>query len=816
MPRPAEDLNTFLDREVYPALFQKLDAAFPDYGFRRRGRYWQASQDATRALPGSPRPDRVYCYPNRPWGLVVQGEGVVRFLALVNDGRRPDGPDFVPAVKRLCELAGVPFPEPEVSPEELLRLRWQEARRAAVEAVLVHAETALWSEAGAAARAYLTDVRGFTEDEVKELGFGLYDTVVAVAAALRASNQDLTVARDARLLAPALEGYVLVPWADAAGQPFTAVACWPEKPVPEGKAGKLNLSGEGTRRAPLYLDRAQKAGRRDLVAVEGVFDAALLQARGETNVISPGGVQFTAEQLETLARRRVRSVTICWDPDTGGEAGTPRAVDALTKAGIAAYVAPRLPDGLDPDEFLLREGLEGWKAHVEQAVSGPIYRAHAIIGNVSPHAPEADRRWVVEEVLAYLATLRGPWAGACRDDVLRLLVERTGYTAEALLPLAEDFETKRQREEAEKALDAVGRHIRDRGDRPALEVAAEVNAALATLQARTADAPLPFSVDRIREALTRKPQGLASGLETLDRELEVRFHAGELAALLARPAHGKTAALVRLLLNWTRAARGDAVFVLYSFEEPEEFLAARLVAMLTAEAGDGWTPGRVRAFERGETRNTWGAHPEVLAEAWKELRSFEDRLQVVFRPSWTVDDMVDHARTLAARQPVGGVLVDYWQKIPPPGGGSMSGREERRDIALAVVGRRLKALAVDVACPVVAGAQAGRETAKEAQKIPAGKDYTDEAVQKALRSRRFTMQDAREGGIEQEADLVLGLLNFRADFREGEETPGVIPDVTRLEVGVLKNRYGPPGKWAGVAFDGRYGLLRDPKFAREV
>jgi hypothetical protein len=56
------DLGDFLDHEVYPALFDRLDRAFPEYGFYRRGKHWQATADASRALPGSPRPDRVCCY----------------------------------------------------------------------------------------------------------------------------------------------------------------------------------------------------------------------------------------------------------------------------------------------------------------------------------------------------------------------------------------------------------------------------------------------------------------------------------------------------------------------------------------------------------------------------------------------------------------------------------------------------------------------------------------------------------------------------------------------------------------------------------
>jgi replicative DNA helicase len=130
----------------------------------------------------------------------------------------------------------------------------------------------------------------------------------------------------------------------------------------------------------------------------------------------------------------------------------------------------------------------------------------------------------------------------------------------------------------------------------------------------------------------------------------------------------------------------------------------------------------------------------------------------------------------------------------------------------------LKALSEVVAAPVVVGAQVSREAARLAE-VPGGKSYGDPAVQNAIRKRRPQLHHLREGGSEQEADLVLGLLNYRADYLEdeGERDEGKqAPPVTRLEVGSLKNRYGAVGHWATLAFEARYGLLRDPLREDEV
>jgi putative DNA primase/helicase len=72
-------------------------------------------------------------------------------------------------------------------------------------------------------------------------------------------------------------------------------------------------------------------------------------------------------------------ITLCGDPDHGGERGTNSNLLRLTEAGISVYVAPKLPDELDPDEFLIREGMEGWEAHIKAALHGFRWKAQSLI-----------------------------------------------------------------------------------------------------------------------------------------------------------------------------------------------------------------------------------------------------------------------------------------------------------------------------------------------------------------------------------------------------------------------------------------------------
>jgi DNA primase len=116
-------------------------------------------------------------YPDRPYWIKVHGHSGVRFLDLVNGGRKPVGSEFVEAVRRLCELAGVPFPARTLTPEQEEAARVRETRRSSLDSAVAFFQERLWSADGGAGRDYLTGKRGFTEAEIRSLGLGLCTSV---------------------------------------------------------------------------------------------------------------------------------------------------------------------------------------------------------------------------------------------------------------------------------------------------------------------------------------------------------------------------------------------------------------------------------------------------------------------------------------------------------------------------------------------------------------------------------------------------------------------------------------------------------------
>jgi putative DNA primase/helicase len=142
------------------------------------------------------------------------------------------------------------------------------------------------------------------------------------------------------------------------------------------------------------------------VVVEGLTDAALLQVRGDTRTVASVAARLSNLQIQTLARHRIERVFVCGDPDGAGDRGTLTNIQALAAAGIAAYVVPRLPDGLDPDEYVQTHGIDAWREHVARSIHAFRFKARTILEKHRPTAgwTDAAQDAAVNEALAFAAT----------------------------------------------------------------------------------------------------------------------------------------------------------------------------------------------------------------------------------------------------------------------------------------------------------------------------------------------------------------------------------------------------------------------------
>jgi replicative DNA helicase len=261
------------------------------------------------------------------------------------------------------------------------------------------------------------------------------------------------------------------------------------------------------------------------------------------------------------------------------------------------------------------------------------------------------------------------------------------------------------------------------------------------------------TMERI-EALQRGGKsitGVPSGFTDLD-ELTSGFQPSDLIVVAARPSMGKTALVLNIAQH--AAIEHNVPIALFSLEMSKESLVQR---MLTGEA-------RVDAqkLRKGMLRDDDFPRLARAAGILAQAPIFIDD-----SPGITLLEMRSAARRLRADSNIGLVVVDYLQLI------QSTSDAENRTQEISQISRSLKALAKELAVPVVALSQLSRATEQRTDKRP-------------------QLSDLRESGaIEQDADLVMFI--YRQEMYEGPTDKDGNSLEGRAEVIVGKQRNGPTG-----------------------
>ncbi len=129
----------------------------------------------------------------------------------------------------------------------------------------------------------------------------------------------------------------------------------------------------------------------NVVVVEGVLDALAIAATaargGELSMFAPAtasGVTVSAVQAETLLALHPKPPVIALDGDTAGREGTDRWLAALCVERGRTALVTRLPDGVDPAEWLQHQAVSGLRAFDRRGY------ADATTGAPKPELPGRD------------------------------------------------------------------------------------------------------------------------------------------------------------------------------------------------------------------------------------------------------------------------------------------------------------------------------------------------------------------------------------------------------------------------------------------
>ncbi len=175
----------------------------------------------------------------------------------------------------------------------------------------------------------------------------------------------------------------------------------------------------------LYQARQSLRTQEDCLLVEGNFDVVSLHARGISHVVAPLGTAFTPEQAKQIRRYSPR-VTLLFDGDSAGKRAARNARAACQEAGLFARVAS-LPDGSDPDDLVRARGAEAIR-RITQAARGMLeHLIESTLHDASlAHTDVSARAQKIREVTHLLAEEKDPAVRAMAEQHADRIVEHLG------------------------------------------------------------------------------------------------------------------------------------------------------------------------------------------------------------------------------------------------------------------------------------------------------------------------------------------------------------------------------------------------------
>ena len=282
--------------------------------------------------------------------------------------REMDGLDFMEAVERLADMAGLTMPvstniDPAVK-------RQRKASFDILEETTKFFEAELRADDGRDAAHYIRK-RGLDVATVQKfrLGYAPRSGLYAVLAGKGFSKDDMILAgvlgksdRDGSLY-DYFRDRVIFPIENRKGK----VIAFGARALGDAQPKYLNSSDSPTfsKKAVLYgWVQAREALRRKLplVVVEGYMDVIAVQRSGIAAAVAPLGTALTPEQIALLWKLHDEPI-LCFDGDSAGQRAQLRALERILQMlepGRSVRFS-MLPAGKDPDDVLGESGPEGMR-----------------------------------------------------------------------------------------------------------------------------------------------------------------------------------------------------------------------------------------------------------------------------------------------------------------------------------------------------------------------------------------------------------------------------------------------------------------------
>ena len=380
---------------------------------RRAGRTWKGlcpfHAEKTPSFTVNPERQIWHCFGCN------KGGDVFAFLMEIDKSTFPE------ALQALAERAGIDLPRSEASAGDKRRDRLYQATALASDFFQAN----LHSEAGAQARQYLAG-RGFDRPMLERFHIGYAPAGWDGLKTALGKLLPVDVLEEAGLVVRRGDGghydrfrnRITFPIEIAAGRlaGFGARAVDPEDTPKYLNSPESPIYRKGSVLFGLTLARTAIRERRQVLVCEGNLDVVRLHAAGFAHSVCTSGTALTIDQARALARFEAEAILV-YDGDDAGIRAADRALEPMLAAGLQVKVL-LLPEGEDPDSFLLQNGAQAFAGLVEGAMDVAAFLATARLSSPGANPTQEAR------VKRYVELL-----GRVEDPVRRRLMVRRGAVA---------------------------------------------------------------------------------------------------------------------------------------------------------------------------------------------------------------------------------------------------------------------------------------------------------------------------------------------------------------------------------------------------
>ncbi|ARI77034.1 DNA primase [Halobacillus mangrovi] len=324
-----------------------------------------------------------------------------------------EGFSFIQAVKQLAEQTDIELPEQWTKEEPA---QHSEDSQNVLEAhqwlTKLYHHLLRNSKDGKTAYQYLID-RGFTEDTIKKYQLGYSpnskDFVVTFLEKKGYHPQTMVKAgllsvNDQGEYADRFRGRVIFPLRNHLGKTvaFAGRALGNQEPK-YLNSPETELFHKG--RLLYNFDQARSSIRKQktVILFEGFGDVISADQAGVHNGVATMGTSLSSSQANLL-KRYVDKVIICYDGDQPGIEAAVKAAKTMKAVGCQTFVA-RIPDGLDPDDFIQKNGGDRFQKEVLDTSDTYVSFVMSYLRRDYNLQLEGDRIAYIENVLQEVALL---------------------------------------------------------------------------------------------------------------------------------------------------------------------------------------------------------------------------------------------------------------------------------------------------------------------------------------------------------------------------------------------------------------------------